>query len=133
ADTFVADFIGEANLFEAEVVSVSGNMAAVRLGKLEMTLPARGRSPGPAMLAVRPGRIRIGAPGAPRTLDGTLSKVTYVGSHLEFVVDTEFGEVFAVSSDVDAPFVAGQKVGMGFAEHGPVLVSHGTGSSPAPA
>jgi iron(III) transport system ATP-binding protein len=133
ADTFVADFIGEANLFEAEVVSVSGNMAAVRLGKLEMTLPARGRSPGPAMLAVRPGRIRIEAPGAPRTLDGTLSKVTYVGSHLEFVVDTEFGEVFAVSSDVDAPFVAGQKVGMGFAEHGPVLVSHGAGRSPAPA
>jgi iron(III) transport system ATP-binding protein len=131
ADTFVADFIGEANLFDSEIVSVSGGVAAVRLGALELELPARGRSPGPATLAVRPGRIRLGPPGAPGTLAGTLSKVTYVGSHLEFVLDTEFGEVFAVSSDVDAPFVAGQKIGVGFAERGPVLVSREPVRSPA--
>ncbi len=130
ADTFVADFIGEANLFESEIVSVAGDIAAVRLGRLELKLPAGGRSPGPATLAVRPGRIRIEAPGTPQTLDGTLSKVTYVGSHLEFVLDTEFGEVFAVSGDLDAPYASGQKVGMGFEERGPVLVSRVPAKSP---
>ena len=48
--------------------------------------------------------------------------MTYVGSDLEFMVGTEFGEVFAVSPDVDAPFHAGQEVGIGFAARGPVLI-----------
>jgi iron(III) transport system ATP-binding protein len=52
-----------------------------------------------------------------------LEKVTYVGSHLEFAVATEFGEVFVVSPDVDAPFAPGQPIGIGFPPRGPVLIS----------
>ena len=122
ADAFVADFIGEANIFGCEVASVSGDMATVRLGPVELVLPARGRKPGPASLAVRPGRVRLVAAGSPHSLPGTLRKVTYVGSHLEFLIDTDFGQVFAVSSDVDAAHAAEQAVGVGFAERGPVLI-----------
>jgi iron(III) transport system ATP-binding protein len=129
ADAFVADFIGEANIFDCEVTSVSGDVATVRLGSVELKLPSRGHPPGPAKLAVRPGRIRLQSAGAPQTLDGRLSKVTYVGGHLEFLVATELGEVFAVSNDVDAPYAAGQAVGVGFAERGPVLIA---GALPPP-
>ncbi|TIP86080.1 MAG: TOBE domain-containing protein, partial [Mesorhizobium sp.] len=88
-----------------------------------LKLPARGRKPGPAKLAVRPGRLEIGEPDRPGTLPGTLEKVTYVGSHLEFVVATEFGEVFVSSPDVDTAFRAGQPVSIGFPERGPVLIT----------
>ena len=89
-----------------------------------LTLPSRGRTArvrrssrrGRAASASRP-------PARRRRSPGTLSKVTYVGSHLEFVVATERGEVFAVSNDVDAPYAAGQAVGVGFAERGPVLIA----------
>ena len=123
SNAFVADFIGEANIFDCRVSDVKKAIATVQLGPLSLKLPARDQRPGPARLAARPGRIEVRKVGAPKTLPGTLRKVTYVGSHLEFVIDTEFGLVFAVSGDVDAPFEAGQKVGVGFSERGPVLLT----------
>ena len=123
ANAFVADFIGEANIFDCEVTTVYGNVATVRLGPVKLALPARGHAPGPARLAARPNRINIREAGTPGTLPGKLEKATYVGSHLEFVVGTEFGEVFVVSSDVDSGLKAGQPVGLDFPERGPVLIS----------
>ena len=123
SNAFVADFIGEANIFDCEVSDVKKDVATVKIGALSLKLPARDHRPGKAMLAVRPSRIDIRKAGAARTIPGTLEKVTYVGSHLEFIVGTEFGTVFAVSTDVDAPFEPGQAVGIGFAERGPVLIT----------
>jgi iron(III) transport system ATP-binding protein len=123
ASTFVADFIGEANVFACEVLSVEDGVAFVRLGSLSLKLPAGGHRPGSAKLAARPSRISLHPAGTPDTLPGTLEKATYVGSHLEFVVGTEFGEVFVVSPDVDAPFAPGQPIGIGFPTRGPVLIS----------
>ncbi|CAN7756749.1 ABC transporter ATP-binding protein [Mesorhizobium sp. LjNodule214] len=123
SSAFVADFIGEANIFDCRITDVEKDVATVELGPLSLKLPARDQRRGPARLAVRPGRIEICSAGAPGTLPGTLQKVTYVGSHLEFMVDTEFGAVFAISTNVDAQFEAGQKVGVEFCDHGPVLLT----------
>ena len=123
ANAFVADFIGEANIFGCEVTTVYGDVATVRLGPVNLALPARGHAPGPARLAARPNRINIREAGTPGTLPGKLEKATYVGSHLEFVVSTELGEVFVVSPDVDCGLKAGQPVGLDFPERGPVLIS----------
>jgi len=49
-------------------------------------------------------------------------KSTYVGNHMEYTVETEFGAVFAISENVQAPFATGQQVGLGFARSGPVLL-----------
>ena len=123
ASAFVADFIGEANIFDCHVTSIENDRATVQLGPVALHLPARGRAPGPAKLAARPSRIEIRNAGAPGTLPGRLAKVTYVGSHLEFVVETSFGDIFAVSPDVDSPYAPGQEVGIGFPERGPVLIT----------
>ncbi|WP_274627120.1 ABC transporter ATP-binding protein [Arvimicrobium flavum] len=122
ADAFVADFIGEANIFDCEVAAIDRGEATVRLGPVTLRLPAGGRRPGPAKLAARPARILVREAGAAGTLAGTLEKVTYVGSHLEFRIGTALGPVFAVSPDVDASFTIGQDVGVGFPEKGPVLI-----------
>ena len=100
-----------------------GDVATVRLGPVTLNLPARGHAAGPgkARRAAEPHRHRR-RPDAPSTLPGTLEKATYVGSHLEFVVGTEFGEVFVVSPDVDSGLRPGQPVGLGFPERGPVLI-----------
>ena len=123
ANAFVADFIGEANIFECQITGIEGGIAAVRLGDLTLSLPARDRKPGPAKLAARPSRILLHPAGTPNTLPGRIEKATYVGGHLEFIVGTGFGQVFVVSPDVDAPFEAGQAVGLGFPPRGPVLIS----------
>jgi iron(III) transport system ATP-binding protein len=93
ASSFVADFMGEASLVPAEVESVADGLAIVRSGELRLSLPARGVAPGAAVrLAVRPHGWRIAETG----LEATLRRVSYLGATLEALIDTEFGEVFAV-------------------------------------
>ena len=123
ANAFVADFIGEANIFECQIESVAGTVATVAVGPVSLRLPARGRSPGAAKLAARPGRLEIHPAGTRESIPGRLEKATYVGSHLEFVVVCEFGEVFVVSDEVDSPLATGQEIGLKFAARGPVLIA----------
>ena len=123
ANAFVADFIGEANIFECQIESLAGDIATVAVGPVSLRLPARGRSPGAAKLAARPGRLEIHPAGTRESIPGRLEKATYVGSHLEFVVACEFGEVFVVSDEVDSPLATGQEIGLKFAARGPVLIA----------
>ena len=61
SDAFVADFIGEANILDCEIESVTGDMAQVRLGDIVIQLPALNLGPGPAQLAIRPRRVALQA------------------------------------------------------------------------
>jgi iron(III) transport system ATP-binding protein len=119
ADTFVADFIGEANLLPCEVAAVTGDIAHVTLGDFQTTLPARGLSQGPAIIAVRPSRLVI---GAARGFKAVVSKATYVGSRMEYTLDSGFSTMFAVQDDVDNPLSIGHDITVGFSETGPVLL-----------
>jgi iron(III) transport system ATP-binding protein len=47
ANLFVADFIGDANIVDAELSVWSGDRAQIRMASLELRLPHRGVSPGP--------------------------------------------------------------------------------------
>ena len=120
ADTFVADFIGEANLIEGEIVGLDGDRAEIAIGGARHRLPSRGLAPGKAMLAVRPSRIRFASGGA--GLPATVEKVTYVGARMEYTLAGDFGRIFAVSDDVDAPLSRGDAVMIDLAASGPVLV-----------
>jgi iron(III) transport system ATP-binding protein len=51
-----------------------------------------------------------------------LVKATYVGSHMEYLVATDLGELFVASEDVEGVFAAGADVGLVLAESGPVLI-----------
>ena len=119
ADRFVADFIGEANIIPCEITQVESDTAHIRVGEMSHTLPARGMSPGPANLAVRPTRFKLGAEGG---VPMKVEKATYVGSRMEYTLSTGFGEVFVVSEDVDTPLAPGDTVTVGLDRIGPVLL-----------
>ena len=123
ANAFVADFIGEANLLPCTIVDIQNGIAAVDLGPLRLSLPARGLSPGAARIAVRPHRIAIVPSGTANALPARLRKVTYVGRHLECFTETEVGPVFALNSDVDATYQAGADIALTFPPRGLVLIS----------
>ncbi|KRA00032.1 sugar ABC transporter substrate-binding protein [Mesorhizobium sp. Root157] len=122
ASAFVADFIGEANILSCNVVSVADGRAKVSIGPVTITTPARGHAGGPAKLAVRPNRIMISPAGAKNSLPATVRKATYVGSHMEYMVDTPSGAIFVVSPEVDTVHASGQSIGLQFPAGGPVLV-----------
>ena len=118
-DRFVADFIGEANLIECQIVELDGSTASIEIEGYRHRLPARGLSPGPATLAVRPSRIVLGCDTG---VHATVAKATYVGVRMEYTLEGGFGQVFAVQDDVDNPLEVGTNLRMSFAAKGPVLL-----------
>lgn len=122
ASRFVADFIGEANILECQIKSIKGETANVAIGNYEITLPSRGLDTGQAFLGVRPNRVEISPQQNSAAIKGNIIRLTYVGNHLEFTVNTEFGEIFATSSDVDSDLKIGSIVSVSFSKKGPVLL-----------
>jgi iron(III) transport system ATP-binding protein len=121
-DRFVADFIGEANIIPCEIVAVDGESAEITVDGYHHRLPSRGMPPGPATLAVRPSRLRIGVENGFRA---TIRKATYVGVRMEYSVEASFGELFVVQDDVQSPLAPGEDIRLGFAATGPVLIPQG--------
>ncbi len=93
-------------------MTVDGDTAEIAIGGLRHRLPSRGLRPGKATLAIRPSRVRI-VPDA--GLPATVEKVTYVGARMEYSFGGDFGLIFAVSDNIDAPYRAGTRVRIGLA------------------
>lgn len=119
-DLFVADFIGDSNIVDAEIVAVNGNRASVRLGGLTFDLPARGVARGAAKLAVRPEAVQIVADGS--GLPATVTRAAYLGGHMEYSLQTEAGTFFVVDGAVDRPLAPGSKIGISFRDNGLTLL-----------
>ena len=124
ANAFVADFIGEANILPCEIASVENGVAEARLGPVVLTLPARDLNVGPAQLAVRPSRLSIVSRDTPNALPATISKAIYVGSEMEYVMETGVQPVFVISAAVDKPHHVGETVALAFSQTGPVLIKN---------
>jgi iron(III) transport system ATP-binding protein len=122
ADRFVADFIGDANLVAGEIMSVDNGLAVVNVGGAELRLPHRELSPGPVDLAMRPESILLAVEPATDAISGTITKTIYLGSRVEYLVDTPLGELFVVDGRVDKPIPPETQVSIRLAEHGVTLV-----------
>ena len=114
ASHFLADFIGDANLVEGELV---GRDDAQHFRAAGVSLPVRtqGLAAGPATLALRPHRLRlVQADGA--VLGGTCKRADYLGSHLEVLATTPWGELLVFAeADAGPPPVPGSALGLTFA------------------
>lgn len=102
-DLFVADFIGDANIVDTEIRSVSGETATVDIGGLTIELPSRGLPTGPAKVAIRPESLIISDAPSAEGLTGTITKASYLGNHLEYTISTKVGELFVIDRRVNAP------------------------------
>ena len=138
ADVFVADFIGDANLVDGEIVAVDGEVATVRIGPVETRLHRRDFSAGPVKVALRPETLvlepvrpdggrhprphpRTGT-GTGTGILGTVAKAVYLGSHMEYTVETALGELFVIQHRTDAPMPGGTEVSVVLTDRGVSLV-----------
>jgi len=112
ASRFLADFIGDANLVDGElgtgaggvIFAAGGVSAAVRAGRM---------APGPATLAVRPHSLRIVGPGE-GVLSGVCKRAAYLGSRIEYVVDTPWGELLVFDAEARTMRARDEPVGVTF-------------------
>ncbi|MXQ13808.1 ABC transporter ATP-binding protein [Microvirga makkahensis] len=117
ADLFVADFIGDANIIHGEIVDTSGEVANVRIGgTTNIQLPRRGVGEGAVKLAVRPDAIALDdAAAAAGKITGTVRKASYLGTQMEYEVESPIGELFVVQYDRQDPIAPGTPVSISFA------------------
>ena len=119
---FVADFIGDANIVPVVIEGRQDELASVRLGPLQLTLPHHGAVAGPAELSIRPQAVLLsrGTSG----LSGRVERAAYLGSHMEYWI-TIAGldkELFVIAQDVMAPLGVGDEVSVAFGRTGVALV-----------
>jgi iron(III) transport system ATP-binding protein len=107
ADRFVADFIGGANLVDGVVSLIEDGRARVTLGGLVLDVPTEGAPSGEVTVAIRPQAIRLGTDPGPDGLPVTVRKATYLGSHMEYALESAVGDLFAIDPEVGRAIAAG--------------------------
>jgi len=93
ANSYVAGFLGTANLLEAVVVDVAGGLATCRVGGTDLLAPAgeQARRGDPVTLVVRPERIALeadepdatGPAGGTNRLRGRITRTTFRGAQTQ--------------------------------------------------
>lgn len=131
-DVFVADFIGDSNIVDGEIVAVDGDKARVRIGAREITLPRRSESAGPVKVAVRPNAIGLSPRVADEALIGVVRKATYLGSHVEYSVESDLGLLFVTGPVRAEPLRVGGDVSIEFLDSGISLIGGASGDWPEP-
>ena len=127
---FVADFIGAANLLEAEVLGPGPlpNQARIKVEERELTVFASGQvSPGRAFLAARPEDLRLSTKGTETTnaLPGTILRKRYLGFKVSYRVQLPSSRVIAVDihGGTKEAYDEGQSVQALFDQRASILVA----------
>jgi len=123
AERFVADFIGETNFLEADVVSVSGSAARVRLSsgaEISASFPADAIPTGSVTIVVRPEHARAGAPTGMSVLRGAVHDIVYLGTDTHLHMHLDDGTTFTVrqqnARSGHCGFSKGDAVGIDFSD-----------------
>jgi iron(III) transport system ATP-binding protein len=117
---FLADFIGDANLIDGEL-TVTAAGASFAAGGVAAPVRAHGAKSGPATLALRPHELRVVAAGE-GVLEGVCRRAAYLGSRVEYVVATPWGELLAFDGDVRGRRARDEAVGIAFDPRAAILV-----------
>ncbi len=124
ATPFLARFMGESNPARGTVRRLDAERVSATLGDIELVVPNVGAPDGPATFAIRPEAITVeSAPGPVGALKGTVAKSSYVGTHMEYTIDTAAGALFATCPRVERPLVPGAAVALVLAPRGVIVVA----------
>jgi spermidine/putrescine transport system ATP-binding protein len=90
--SYIAEFLGVSNLMEVTVTSLTGDgNVVVQLGSHELVAARSSVLPGPALLSIRPERIKIvtGNGSAPNTVPAVVDRMVYAGPVLNVLVQID--------------------------------------------
>ncbi|MDQ0134130.1 putative spermidine/putrescine transport system ATP-binding protein [Neorhizobium galegae] len=115
ASLFVANFVGDTNVLQAEVLGSDASGTQVRLLGTGEMVNARGAAFAQGArveLMVRPDYLRLNSPGAGTGLTGTITERTFVGNTTRYLVSVNGREmkVRVPHSPEDNGFMPGQDV-----------------------
>ncbi|MFF5230356.1 ABC transporter ATP-binding protein [Dactylosporangium sp. NPDC000521] len=139
---FVANFLGQSNLFAGTVTGRSGDDLLVEAHGARYSLPAaRARAgEGSVWLGVRPEKLHLAAgldkvPAGHQSVTGIITDSSYVGVSTQYLVRAPWGDeltVFVPNSGVAAPLAVASEVTVHWRPEHAFLLSRPAGQTVAP-
>jgi iron(III) transport system ATP-binding protein len=121
ASRFLADFIGDANLVTGELIRDASGAHFIA-NDVSVPVRANGVAAGPATLAVRPHRLRL-TPAGQGLLRAECRRAAYLGSRIEYVLATPWGDLLLFDGGVHTPLARGAAAGVAFESEDAVVLS----------
>ncbi|SDX12773.1 ABC transporter ATP-binding protein [Roseicitreum antarcticum] len=113
ASAFIADFIGDANLIDVEVLSSDAETQIAYLDR-RLTLPLRDVARGPAKMVLRPHHVRLSREAGPDTHPVQVSYAAWLGNSIQYTLDSPMGSIFAIAVPEPSPLRNGDTAHLHF-------------------
>ena len=110
ATPFAADFMGFTNRFAAVVEAREGEELVLRAGGVRLRVRGEGFAPGTEVtVAIRPSSLRLFPPGG-EGIPGRVVSHAFQGETVQYLVETELGELVVVHPESAPRFAPGEGV-----------------------
>ena len=114
--TFVANFIGDANIVKARIETRNENNYDINFGGIQMKISSNIDLKDSVSIALRPETIEIIKEKTNNCMAAKIINASYVGSCYQYVVSSSVGEVFIVSNETINYFKLNEEVFITFDE-----------------
>ena len=109
ASAFIADFIGDANLIDAEIIG-SAETKRIRVDGIDHKLVMQTTLTGAVKLVLRPHQIALSATPRTDSIPAEVSYAAYLGNHIQYSLTSNVGEIFAILPPLETPFRRGDNL-----------------------
>ena len=116
--TFVANFIGDANIVKAQIETRNKNDYGINFGGIQMKISSNIDLKDSVSIALRPETIEIIKEKTNNCMAAKIINASYVGSCYQYVVSSSVGELFIVSNETVNHFKLNEEVFITFDESG---------------
>ena len=120
--TFVANFIGDANIVVAQIENRNGTTYDISFGNIKMKISSNYDLEKSVSIALRPEKIGITKEKTNNCITSKIIHASYVGSHYQYVVSSNIGELFIVSNETINHFKLNEEVFLTFDEDGVTIL-----------
>jgi len=116
--SFVANFIGDANIVKAQIETRNENNYDINFGGVQMKISANIDLKDSVSIAIRPETIEIIKEKTNNCMKAEIINASYVGNSYQYVVSSSVGELFIVSNETVNHFKLNEEVFITFDESG---------------
>ena len=114
--TFVANFIGDANIVKARIETRNKNIYDVNFGGVQIKISSKIDLKDSVSIALRPETIAITKEKTNNSMAAKIINASYVGSCYQYVVSSIIGDLFIVSNETINHYELNEEVFITFDE-----------------
>ena len=112
--TFVANFIGDANIVKAQIETRNEGIYDINFGGIQMKIPSNLDLKDSISIAIRPEKIGIIKEKTNNCMVTKIINASYVGNYYQYVVSSNIGKLFVVSNETINHFKLNDEVFLTF-------------------